>query len=125
MTSNGNGLAEAHRGSHGRSLVVPVVRDASEEMYLNTLQPLDKDWVSERLSKPPFVEIEGVTNVRTLGGYASKVTLPGSAKPTNTVIRSKLLYRSGEVSGITDKGMPALLLSRELSLERVCEKQYG
>jgi hypothetical protein len=85
-----------------------VAHDASEEVYLHSLQPLDDNWVRERLSKPPFVEIDGVTNARTLGGYACKVQLQDRPEPLNTVTRQFLLYRSGEVSGITEKGACSL-----------------
>ena len=102
MTSNGRGS-----GALANSCTpLNLARDSSEDVYLHSLQPLDKEWVKERLSKPPFVEIEGVINVRTLGGYPCKVKLAGSAEPVHMVTRPKLLYRSGEVSGITEKGTP-------------------
>ncbi|KAF8161799.1 protein-tyrosine phosphatase-like protein [Mycena galopus ATCC 62051] len=52
------------------------------------------------LSSPPFVTIEGVINVRTIGGY--KVG-------ASHLVNPKLVFRSGEVSGITETGKEQLL----------------
>lgn len=64
--------------------------------FIMDLDPLDPVYVNERLSKPPFVTIEGVVNIRDLGSYPTDqpgyITKPG------------LLYRSGEISAITDEG---------------------
>lgn len=58
---------------------------------------LDPTYVAERLSRPPFAIISGVVNVRDLGSYPTDrpgyITKPG------------LVYRSGEVSFITEDGM--------------------
>ena len=62
------------------------------------LEPLDPVYVEERLSQPPFVTIAGVVNVRDLGGYPSE-TSPGN------ITRPGFVFRSGEVSSITDDGV--------------------
>ncbi len=60
------------------------------------LAPLDPAYVAEQLSRPPFVTISGVVNVRDLGSYPTGqpgfITKPG------------LVYRAGEVSHITEEG---------------------
>ncbi|KAH9850816.1 protein-tyrosine phosphatase-like protein [Lenzites betulinus] len=67
---------------------------------MDQLEPLDPDYVAEQLSRPPFVSVDGVVNVRDLGPYPTShpglVTKPGTA------------YRSGEVSHITPEGMQKL-----------------
>jgi len=72
------------------------------------LEPLDAEYVQHRLSKPPFVAIPGVVNVRDLGSYptdsAGCVTKPGFA------------FRSGEVSSITEEGKVRL---KELGITAV------
>jgi len=72
------------------------------------LEPLDPGYVQDRLSKPPFVTILGVVNVRDLGSYPTDkpgyVTKPG------------LLFRSGEVSAITEEGKSRL---KELGITTV------
>ena len=60
-------------------------------------EPLDEDYVRTRLSQPPFVTIDGVLNVRDLGSYQT-------ADPS-LITKPSLMYRSGEVSGITGEGM--------------------
>lgn len=69
---------------------------------LNSLEPLDHDWVQKRLKEFPFVLIDGVTNARTLGSYPAKPQDSGESKTEMT--RPKQLYRSAEVSGITEQG---------------------
>ncbi|CCL98588.1 uncharacterized protein FIBRA_00589 [Fibroporia radiculosa] len=61
------------------------------------IEPLDPVYVRERLSRPPFVQIPGVANVRDLGSYHS-VTHPGS------MTRPRMLFRSAEISAITEEG---------------------
>ncbi|KAG2033638.1 protein-tyrosine phosphatase-like protein [Suillus americanus] len=60
------------------------------------LEPLDPAYVADVLSRPPFVQIPGVCNVRDLGSYPTAtpdvITKPGYA------------YRSAELSGITEEG---------------------
>ncbi|KAF8832122.1 hypothetical protein HHX47_DHR1001228 [Lentinula edodes] len=47
------------------------------------------------LPYPPFVDIEGVINMRSVGGYATSTG--GVAKPN-------IIYRSGDISSITERG---------------------
>ncbi|KAF8806337.1 hypothetical protein BYT27DRAFT_7191674 [Phlegmacium glaucopus] len=68
---------------------------------MHDLDPLDPAYVQDVLSKPPFVVIPGVINVRDLGHYPS-TTDPGF------VTKSGYLFRSAELSGITDEGKVAL-----------------
>ncbi|KAF9262667.1 hypothetical protein L218DRAFT_960147 [Marasmius fiardii PR-910] len=55
-----------------------------------------------RLSEPPFVSIEGLYNVRAVGGYSL------SSEP-RSVVKPAILYRSGDPSRITEKGKEQLL----------------
>ncbi|KZT24581.1 hypothetical protein NEOLEDRAFT_1094430, partial [Neolentinus lepideus HHB14362 ss-1] len=64
------------------------------------LEPLDPGYVAERLTRPPFVVCSGVYNVRDIGGYPT-------AQPAVNV-RPGFIYRSGEVSGITEQGKQQL-----------------
>ncbi|KAJ7350863.1 protein-tyrosine phosphatase-like protein [Mycena albidolilacea] len=52
------------------------------------------------LSSPPFVAVEGVINVRTIGGYRTDAS---------HIVNPKLVFRSGEVSGITETGKQQLV----------------
>jgi len=65
------------------------------------MDKLDPDYVQSQLSSPPFVSIEGVSNVRTLGNYPSRL-YPGQRT------RSHFMYRSGDISTITLKGKDQL-----------------
>ena len=65
---------------------------------MRDLDPLDPAYVADILSRPPFVKISGVTNVRDLGSYPS-ITHPGM------VVKPRLLFRSAEVSAITEDGV--------------------
>jgi Tyrosine phosphatase family len=65
---------------------------------MRDLDPLDPTYVADILSRPPFVNISGVTNVRDLGSYPS-ITHPGK------MVRPQLLFRSAEVSSITEEGV--------------------
>lgn len=65
-------------------------------MAVDEFEPLDPEYVRERLSKPPFISIPGVDNVRDLGSYPTKY--PGM------VTKPRLLYRAGEISNITEDG---------------------
>ena len=66
-------------------------------MAMDDLAPLDPEYVRDRLSKPPFVSVPGVVNVRDLGSYSTNY--PGM------ITKPNLLYRSGEISNITEEGM--------------------
>lgn len=52
------------------------------------------------LSSPPFVVVEGVTNIRNVGGYASS--------NSDLVVKPSSIFRSGELSYITDRGREQL-----------------
>ena len=71
---------------------------AKELNHTKDLEPLDPEYVSERLSKPPFVTVPGVFNIRDLGCYPS-------SRHSGMITRPRLLYRSAEISSITDEGM--------------------
>ncbi|TDL29822.1 hypothetical protein BD410DRAFT_758941 [Rickenella mellea] len=66
----------------------------------DSLEPLDPLWVEDILSNPPFVAISGVMNVRSLGSYATRTP--------NTTTRENFLFRSAELSGITQEGRAQL-----------------
>lgn len=66
-------------------------------MPLDDLEALDPEYVRDTLSKPPFVSLPGVVNVRDLGSYPTKY--PGM------ITKPNLLYRSGEISNITEEGV--------------------
>ena len=72
---------------------------------LDTLEPLDPQWVQEQLSSYPFVKIEGVTNVRTLGSYPVKWRNTDGKVEIVAMTRPNQLFRSAEISGITEKGL--------------------
>ncbi|KAI0258590.1 protein-tyrosine phosphatase-like protein [Gloeopeniophorella convolvens] len=67
---------------------------------MSELAHLDPELVADVLSKPPFVTVDGVCNVRDLGNLpvadGEHVTRPG------------LIYRGGELSGITSQGKEQL-----------------
>jgi hypothetical protein len=64
---------------------------------MSELAPLDPDLLADVLSKHPFVMIDGVCNVRDLG------MIP--AADSKNVTRSGFMYRSGELSGVTQHGV--------------------
>lgn len=72
-------------------------------MTVDEFEPLDPEYVRERLAKPPFVTVPGVDNVRDLGSYPTRY--PGM------VTKPNLLYRAGEMSNITEQGMHSFLLA--------------
>jgi hypothetical protein len=71
---------------------------------MSELAPLDADLLADVLSKHPFVTIDGVCNVRDLG------MVP--VEDGGYVTRSGFMYRSGELSGVTQHGM-CHFISRE------------
>ncbi|OBZ70102.1 Tyrosine-protein phosphatase, partial [Grifola frondosa] len=81
-------------------ILLPNSQFVQPQWYIMDLDPLDPTYVNERLSKPPFVNISGVVNVRDLGSYPTThdgfMTRPG------------LLFRSGEISHITPEGIAQL-----------------
>jgi hypothetical protein len=64
---------------------------------MSELAPLDPDLLADVLSKHPFVTIDGVCNVRDLG------MVP--VAEGEHVTRSGFMYRSGELSGVTQHGV--------------------
>lgn len=64
---------------------------------MQDLEPLDPVYVADVLSKPPFITIPGVINVRDLGCYPS-TTFPGK------ITRPRHLYRSAEIAGVSPEG---------------------
>jgi hypothetical protein len=60
-------------------------------------EALDPTYVSEVLSKPPFVTIEGVHNVRDIGSLSV-------ASDSTLVTRPRFAYRAAELSGIQESG---------------------
>ncbi|KAI5120677.1 hypothetical protein M0805_006966 [Coniferiporia weirii] len=76
---------------------------------LNTLEPLDREWVQERLRNYPFVQIDGVSNVRTLGSYPTKIKNGEKEDVSKArMTRPRQLFRSAEISGITEQGKTQL-----------------
>jgi hypothetical protein len=59
--------------------------------------------MNPKLTEPPFVQAEGVINLRDAGGQPSHL----SAYKEHTV-KSRYLYRAGEPSRITPKGISQL-----------------
>ena len=71
---------------------------------MHDLDPLDPEYVQDVLSKPPFVSLKGVINVRDLGQYPSSTEKGQITKPG-------YLFRSAELSGITEEGMTTATVS--------------
>lgn len=69
------------------ALVEPCLKSSS--MSLKTIDPKT---AQEILSKPPFVTIDGVHNVRDVGQI------------TPSSVRAGYVYRSAEICGITETG---------------------
>jgi hypothetical protein len=65
-----------------------------------------------KITEPPFVQAEGVINLRDAGGQPSH--LPSH---TNHIVKPRYLYRSGEASRITPKGV--IQLRDELGVRKV------
>lgn len=79
---------------------------------MNELDPLDPAYVQDVLSKPPFVEIPGVINVRDLGNWPS-------TSHEGSITKPGYIFRSAELSSITDEGITfqttiAFLISKVL-----------
>lgn len=66
------------------------------------LEPLDPEYVANRLSCPPFVQISGVVNARDLGSYPTL--------HSGHITKPKFVFRSGEVSAITTEGVQQIQL---------------
>ncbi|KAJ8086947.1 hypothetical protein AAF712_013344 [Marasmius tenuissimus] len=63
---------------------------------MEELEALEPSYVQDVLSRPPFVTIDGVINVRDLGGYSTSFT--------NKMTRPRMAFRSAELAGVTDRG---------------------
>ncbi|GJE84293.1 tyrosine-protein phosphatase [Phanerochaete sordida] len=71
-------------------------------------EPLDPEYVKDILSRPPFISVPGVVNMRDLGSYTT--CYPGM------ITKPLFLFRSGEVSAITEEGKAKL---RELGVTTI------
>jgi hypothetical protein len=60
------------------------------------LAPLDPAYVQDVVSKPPFVSVQGVVNLRDLGLYKTSFA--------NQITKPRFALRSAEISAITDEG---------------------
>lgn len=60
------------------------------------------------LASPPFVVVEGVINIRTVGGYATS--------ESQWLVKPMTVFRSGELSHITEAGKEQL---RALGISKV------
>lgn len=67
----------------------------------NTNLPLLPDEVTKALSNRPFVTVEGIINIRDIGGY------PSESYPSR-IIKPLHVIRSGETTRITDSGKQQL-----------------
>ncbi|KAJ3574782.1 hypothetical protein NP233_g1538 [Leucocoprinus birnbaumii] len=76
---------------------------------MHDLDALDPVYVAQVLSKPPFVTVPGVINVRDLGLLPS-ATYPGK------MTKPRYLYRSAEISGVLPEGKK---LFKELNITTV------
>ena len=65
-----------------------------------------------KITEPPFVQAEGVINLRDAGGQSSHL-----AFYTNHIVKPRYLYRAGEPSRITPKGV--IQLRDELGVRKV------
>jgi hypothetical protein len=63
------------------------------------------------LLNAPFVQVEGIVNMRRLGGYPIATSNIGSGSDAleNVVMKPGIVFRSGEPSKITPKGKDQLL----------------
>lgn len=68
--------------------------------------------MNPKLTEPPFVQAEGVINLRDAGGQLSH--LPSH---TNRIVKPRYLYRAGEPSKITPRGV--IQLKDELGVRKV------
>lgn len=81
------------------------------------LNPLDPVYVADVLSRPPFVSISGVHNVRDLGSYPSS--------RHNEITKPKFVFRSAEISGITEEGVSLNLLCLNLCSENASHLDFS
>jgi protein tyrosine/serine phosphatase len=57
--------------------------------------------VKHALASPPFIVVEGIINIRDIGGYIAQ------SNPS-LMVKPRTIFRSGEVSHITDLGKTQL-----------------
>lgn len=62
---------------------------------------LDPAVVQHTLSSPPFVIVDGVINIRDIGGYLTQAN-------TSLMVKPGIVFHSGEPSCITDLGKEQL-----------------
>lgn len=67
------------------------------------------------VSSPPFVIVEGVPNIRYIGGYVSH-SLGSSESSDPVVVKTSSIFRSGDPSRITARGQEQL---RALKITKV------
>ena len=96
-TSNAGKNSQA-TGSLGQVLSCDFCIVSDSPGAMDELEPLDSTFVQEILSRPPFVNIPGVINVRDLGCLPSQTHQGSVTKPG-------YLFRSAELSSITEEGM--------------------
>jgi hypothetical protein len=75
------------------------------------LEALDPTFVSEALSRAPFVQIDGAFNVRDL--HHTNATSMYSACTCSRNVRPAFLFRSGELSGLTGEGKDSTIVSHD------------
>jgi hypothetical protein len=63
------------------------------------LDALDPELVSAVLSRPPFIQVDGVYNIRDMHHRTLQ-----NACACSTDVKPGLIFRSGEVSGMTEQG---------------------
>ena len=61
---------------------------------------IDAESLSKVLSSPPFLTVDGVANIREVGGF----TITG----VSALVKPGYYFRAGELSHITDKGKEQL-----------------
>lgn len=90
--------------------------------YMADLEPLDPQFVQTVLSNPPFVSVPGVHNVRDLGLYPAHISFSRQATGesdiegdrngnASLVTRPGYMFRSAEVSGITEEGTSCFIIA--------------
>lgn len=70
-------------------------------MSLELSHQFTPEEIQEKLSSPPFVVVDGIINIRDIGGYTSQY------EPSRIVKRLSV-FRAGEPSRITETGIAKL-----------------
>lgn len=69
---------------------------------MNTpFDPIDKESLSKVLSSPPFITVDGVANIREVGGFPIIAV-------NHVLVKSGYYFRAADPSKITDKGKEQL-----------------